>query len=323
MIERIFELSGWWLLLAVLASLLSAAAYPLFRRWISAAGPSRRSLFRLLFVSAAPVVSCLVLILVSRPSIAGFLIPEHCHVGLCGEHAPVYAEGSLPLLALASLSGLVFLLLSGLLLWAIFRGRRQLQALTAFSEGSTAGYQTLDSAEPLAACVGIFKPQIIITRGLLESLNSDELRIVLAHEQAHVTRLDNLRNLLVHWATLFWPVRQRQRARQDSRDDAEQAGDLEAARTVAGPGQVAAVILRMTQLSRSCPAGEQRSGSGFDCSDAQLRLEKLRLANSQETVELAASFKALFLLLSLWCVQLYTLTFASHWVIEWLGSALT
>jgi len=54
----------------------------------------------------------------------------------------------------------------------------------------------VEIAEPLSFCAGYLRPQIYLSRGLIERLSGDELRAVVAHERHHLRRRDPLRRLL-------------------------------------------------------------------------------------------------------------------------------
>lgn len=53
----------------------------------------------------------------------------------------------------------------------------------------------VDTTFPIVAVVGLFKPTLVIARSVLASCSPDELRAILAHEQSHLNRRDNLRRL--------------------------------------------------------------------------------------------------------------------------------
>src|SRR5438270_3760456 len=55
----------------------------------------------------------------------------------------------------------------------------------------------LESGSSLLAVAGIIRPRIFISRGITESLTVPELRAALAHEMAHVSSLDNLKQFLL------------------------------------------------------------------------------------------------------------------------------
>jgi Zn-dependent protease with chaperone function len=52
---------------------------------------------------------------------------------------------------------------------------------------------------PFAAQVGVWKPQLVVCRGLLEQLDEEHLRAVLAHEEAHRHYGDTLWMFAVGW----------------------------------------------------------------------------------------------------------------------------
>lgn len=323
MAELLLEILGWWLVITVVGSLLSAFAYPSVCRWIRYLGPSMRSVVRLVYVGSAPVAALLAVVLVTQPSLAGFLIPAHCHGSQCGAHTPVYAGDSVILIGLASVSSLIGLLLLAVLFWALRRGQRRLRMLSALTHGSIKGYRTLDSADVLVCCMGLWRPQILLSRGLIDQLQPDELAIVLAHERAHAERLDNLRALLLRWLTVFWPTSLNQQVRSDSRADAEQACDLAAARAVAGPLRVAAVIRKLSELSSGTTRIPGYRSIGFDCDDAATRMTVLDRGCKFDEPPLGGLCKAFACLSLSWCLQIYLLTAVSHQMIEWLGSVVT
>ena len=59
---------------------------------------------------------------------------------------------------------------------------------------------------PIVAVVGVRRPKLIIARVVLDACSTEELRAILAHEQGHLDRRDNLRRLLMSVApdVLAW-----------------------------------------------------------------------------------------------------------------------
>ena len=55
----------------------------------------------------------------------------------------------------------------------------------------------IDDAAPVIAMVGAFRPQFIISRGVLETLSPEELDSAISHERAHRTSADNFKRLLL------------------------------------------------------------------------------------------------------------------------------
>jgi beta-lactamase regulating signal transducer with metallopeptidase domain len=53
------------------------------------------------------------------------------------------------------------------------------------------------SDAPLLALAGVLQPRLIISKGVLRALSSDELNVALLHENAHCSSRDNLKRLLL------------------------------------------------------------------------------------------------------------------------------
>jgi Zn-dependent protease with chaperone function len=61
--------------------------------------------------------------------------------------------------------------------------------------GLTLPAYRLATGFPIVAVLGILRPRLVIDRSVLDSCSAEELTAILAHEQGHVHRLDNLRRL--------------------------------------------------------------------------------------------------------------------------------
>jgi beta-lactamase regulating signal transducer with metallopeptidase domain len=68
----------------------------------------------------------------------------------------------------------------------------QVQTPTTFSP-----ITVIDAVAPVIAMVGAFRPQFIISRGVLETLSPEELDCAIRHERAHRTSADNFKRLLL------------------------------------------------------------------------------------------------------------------------------
>ena len=64
----------------------------------------------------------------------------------------------------------------------------------------------ISSSFPIVAVVGLMRQRVIIARSVLDVCSPDELRAILAHEQAHLDRHDNLRRAILTMApdVLSW-----------------------------------------------------------------------------------------------------------------------
>ena len=50
----------------------------------------------------------------------------------------------------------------------------------------------LDQTKPLAFCLGVLNPKIYISTGLVEMMNSEELKVIMKHEKYHLDNRDSL-----------------------------------------------------------------------------------------------------------------------------------
>lgn len=73
------------------------------------------------------------------------------------------------------------------------RAQRTVLPSTASETRICAGRLTvIDLAEPLAFSVGLLRPRIVVSRGMVEQVSASELDAILAHEEAHCRNRDNL-----------------------------------------------------------------------------------------------------------------------------------
>ena len=102
--------------------------------------------------------------------------------------------------------GCLFVSLLGIAMWAvsIARGLRAAAGSRRFllsceRSGSPAwkGAWIVDDAAPLLALGGIVRPRLVISRGVLGALSSEQLAAALRHERAHWAARDNLKRLCI------------------------------------------------------------------------------------------------------------------------------
>ncbi|MDD7916751.1 M56 family metallopeptidase [Actinomycetospora callitridis] len=147
------------------------------------------------------------------------------------------------------------------------------RSATVGSPGARAVLRVLDGAVPFAYCVPGRAPRVVVTEAALDTLAPEELRAVLAHEQAHLdARHDLVRESFVALHQAF-PVLVRSRQARDAvglllemlADDAARArssdtamaGALEAF-VVTGDTEVAARLERV----RTLRCGDRRLATG-------------------------------------------------------------
>jgi len=196
------------------------------------------------------------------PGILGALVGEgdHClghgghHHHLCPVHPPHVAEGELGWLLPLSVALAVGAIVAVTLRRAL-REARLVRALVATSRPSILGddVRLLDRPEPIALTVGWRRRTILVSVGLVESLDAEALAVVLAHERAHVSRGDTRLALLDRLAAALLPRSAAAPLLGRVALAREQACDAEAAREVGGPLAVARTLAMVLRLRMSAP----------------------------------------------------------------------
>lgn len=299
--EALFPLAGGlfgWLVLAMAAALGSALLYPLVRRSLHGLAPAPRVNALLAYAWSAPLSAALVVMLLLHPELVA-LGPAHCHGELCGPHLPVLGQqggaGSL-LVWLANALAALALAALVLTLWNRQRRRLVLRALSRHSPGQR--WRVVDGARPLAWCEGLWRPEVFLSRGLVERLDHQGMAVVVAHEEAHAARRDNLRKAALAWSTRAWPRRLREQVRADLALAIEQACDRAVASRLGDRQPVAATLLRL--------------GGGDTLAN---RLSALAGQDNRRGGALAGWTPLAGLLLA----QLAILALAGHPLLEWLA----
>lgn len=221
-----------WIVATILSSILSACLYLKFRRIVTRYRPTTRALVTLCFALISPAVGLAVVLIYLFPEFAQLFILPHCHGTQCGTHTPLISASSvgnsifLIVISLAlciSVVGLTRLLLTG---------RRRLATLFLLGERvkSKPDHLVLDSDQIFAWCCGLIDQRLVLSKALVHSLDSTQLEAVLAHEQAHADRFDNLRNFAARLASVFWLPSRRQQLLDDLYQDNEECCDAAAVR---------------------------------------------------------------------------------------------
>jgi beta-lactamase regulating signal transducer with metallopeptidase domain len=135
------------------------------------------------------------------------------------------------------------------------RAVRVLHVLAASGQTrSDLGATVLETSQPLCVAAGLLRPRILVSRGLLDSLSTEERAVVLTHERAHVRRRDALFAGLVRMlAALHLPVVARWLVGELD-VAAEQACDEEAGELVGDRIAVASAILTVERALQSASA---------------------------------------------------------------------
>lgn len=124
-----------------------------------------------------------------------------------------------------------------------------------------------EASEPMAITVGYFSPRILLSSGLLETLDEAELEAVLHHEAAHVTRRDPLRTFVCDCcktALPFIPIIRY--AASQFRIKKEVEADAAAIAAIGSPVPLASALAKVIV---SMPA-EEALGVGITPTDARI-----------------------------------------------------
>ncbi len=152
--------------------------------------------------------------------------------------------------ALAALIGLLRPLFSLALAWRYARVLRSVS--TAVPE---LGVWLTPLDRPWSTCVGFLQGSVYITQGLAKLLDAEELSAVIAHEQAHARRRDNLRQLLAQAAfgpTVLMPTAHAFLRRLQA--SIERAADREAVRCDTDEPALASALVKAARKLRDLSA---------------------------------------------------------------------
>lgn len=194
-------------------------------------------------------------------------------------------------------SGSIMLLLAGLALMyiiyslrgptarhselAVFNHPMQYERVSKLIAGLGAPQLDLviyETPYPFACVSGVWKPKVLLASGLLEVMDDQELRAVLAHELAHVKSNDNLLNqvlVLIRHLTFFSPVTHLAHIRYSIAR--EEAADDLAATMLAQPTDLASALVKVIRASQQLTQWQPRlrAQSPLQSSQALQRAERI------------------------------------------------
>lgn len=289
----------------LISSAVVAVIYPAVSAILPAAPKQRAA--ALLFLCTGPLCISLA-ITVLEFSTARFVSP-HCHIA-CRPHVPKVFDDAIEW---GFLMGAVLLVGSV----AFFLYRRGVQAqrlgriLDTIAPHTRETFWVVESREALAVSVGLFKPRVFISRGLIQNVSREELKAIVEHEQEHGRRRDNLQKLLAFLCTI--PSLVQRRLLADLSLAVEQCCDAVAARVLGDPLLVAETLVAVQKLSR----GARGARCGFDSSNIEARVNALL----QPSIEPAYPVLVPGLLAGALCVIVLALDPLHHQIenmLEWL-----
>lgn len=194
-----FALLAGFLMAITLGLLIAGCAHPL-RRLLAASRPARRARMAWwLLVTPALVGLAYAGLTVGMPTLlqdsARFAAACSAHSGhfwhLCLWHPTGHGQNAWlwgALMLVASYAAWLAVRAAA----ALWQHRQELLALLRLARrrGRTDRLRVLESDQPMALACGIGRGHILLSTALLERLTPTQLRVVLAHEQAHVAHRD-------------------------------------------------------------------------------------------------------------------------------------
>ncbi len=181
---------------------------------------------------------------------------------------------------------LLFILFTiAVLLWQLYRGARSRQLLSQTTDAAIAGHaaRLLPTSLPYSAQIGWWNSQLVISEGLLSILDTDHLKAVIEHEQAHLYYRDTFCFFWLGWlyhATAWLP--NSRRLWEELLFLRELRADWKAAQTV-DPLLLAEALVTVAKFSVHYP---EVGCAALSCTGSKSRLEERveALMNEEEVI---------------------------------------
>lgn len=215
--------------------------------------------------------------LVFTPSVfhAAGVAADHCDVHSHHAFHLCLVHGSAPL-SLVALVLLVAVATPGLVRFGTgvlhtWRMHGRLRALLRVGRESSDDVVELDSRQPLVFTAGYLRPRVVMSRGLREALDEEQLAVVIAHEKNHAAHRDGALRLLAGLLAIILPGQIGERLCREIERAGEEAADRAAAVAVGSSVVVAETLLRVERLL----GAHEAISVGFDDGDLRHRVGAL------------------------------------------------
>jgi hypothetical protein len=229
----------------IFASILNMFFFPTFCKLNQKLSTENQALTVLFYALIAPLSAFLSVVVLTHPAIAVTVVYAHCHGTNCVPHVPAPITSSSAGAVLVTLTVIAALVVVYFMSKTVQSARRRQMYLEALSQPSKPAinqslvhYRLIESDDPVAWCAGLFFPRVYVSTGLIKKLSNLQLHAVLAHEYGHVVRRDNLRKLLLKWASAFWLPQKRDALRLYFASQMEQLADRDSAAITGQAGLV-------------------------------------------------------------------------------------
>lgn len=173
----------------------------------------------------------------------------------------------------------------------LWRARRALVAMLRLSRrpGESDKLHVLDADQPMALACGIGRGHILLSTSLLQQLDPTQLRVVLAHEQAHIAHRDVQHRLIAIVLSSIQLPGTRRRLLSDLELALEQRCDFVAATAVGCPLVVAETIVAVEKIFRNHAREHRPLSMAFFSDFIPERVEAL-LAPERKAVSYLGAF---------------------------------
>ncbi|HFX1916435.1 TPA: M56 family metallopeptidase [Pseudomonas aeruginosa] len=254
-----FALLSGFVLAVTLTLLIGACERPL-RRALSGKAPSQRARVSWwMLVTPALAGITYAVMTIAMPSMfddsARFAAACSAHADtllhLCVWHPSSNGQSAWLWGALALLAGYAAWLAARAAA-GLWRARRTLASLVRLSgrPGHPDKLRVLEVEQPMALACGVGRGHILLSTSLMRRLNPMQLRVVLAHEQAHIANRDVLNRLTAAVLSSIQLPGVRRRLLRDLELALEQRCDFAAAKEVGCPVTVAETIVTVEKIFR-------------------------------------------------------------------------
>ena len=321
MLSTLVSIVFCWTVMSMLLSWLFSFAYPLVRRSFNELSANNAALGTLLYGVAPPFSAIIVLLLLMLPFNHSLML-DHCHDGICEPHTLQVTMSTMMGIGAVTLA-VVFLLVACFLIGRqLLNKQHHFRTLQLLSQEKLSAYHVVESPKVFAWCVGLWRPKVFISQGLLQKLNEKQLRLVLAHEYSHVHRRDNLRKWLLHWATILWFKHSKQNIRQDLKNHSEQVCDLAAIVKNQDLPDLDFVVSLMGQHCLNAkgisPCKESRQ-QRLELLKQELHSKQQRYPKEKKYAFTLNHFALLTTLGGIWTVLILSSVYVGHPFLEWLS----
>lgn len=260
-----------WIAMWFVCAAVLALVYPLVRSQLLKWHPAIAGNLLLLLLAFPFLLSFTSTLLLFTPGFDS-LVSMHCHDD-CAAHMPLIATPGMAPLGLLLISTIVAL--TGHRLWLNLRTSKRLKAQLRQLATHEKDYELLGNEQPFVFTLGWWSNEIYVTEGLRKRCTEQDMDVILAHEQAHSRRFDNVRLLSAVLFTLVLPKRLARALLNDLHLLVESACDFEAASRF-GDLDVAETLLKVQKLSPAqWQCGSQVIFSAFTGAEIQQRVKSL------------------------------------------------